>query len=109
MRNVICLIMVLGCFGLFAHSSMAVGTIEVDFSGSSTAVTHRASGFIAKFDKNYPSSDFVNPTKPQLIRGGIDNGYFHDMTGAGTALVADEGRLLLMSETETWQATPRPC
>ncbi len=30
-----------------------------------------------------------------------------DMAGTGTALVAEESRLILMSETEVWQATPR--
>ncbi len=85
MRGVMYLIAVLGCFGLLAHSSRVLGQITVDFSGSSTAVTHRASGFISKFNKNYPGPDLTEPTKPQLIRGGVNEELLHDIYGEGTS------------------------
>ena len=46
-----------------------------------------------------------NPSDLSNAGAGFED--LFDMSGSGTGLVAESGRLLLMSETEVWQATPR--
>ena len=68
------------------------------------------------FFNSVDSKGTLNPTRVRWsVRGNPSDlsnpgaGFedLFDMAGAGTALVAEEGRLLLMSDSEIWQATPR--